>query len=50
MRSEAKSGYGQDCPVARTLDIVGERWTLLILRDLLRHAVTSPSRSAIRFR
>ncbi len=26
--------YGQDCPVARTLDIVGERWTLLILRDL----------------
>jgi DNA-binding HxlR family transcriptional regulator len=27
-------GYGQDCPVARTLDIVGERWTLLVLRDL----------------
>jgi DNA-binding HxlR family transcriptional regulator len=26
--------YGQDCPVARTLDIIGERWTLLILRDL----------------
>jgi DNA-binding HxlR family transcriptional regulator len=23
------------CPVARTLDIVGERWTILILRDLL---------------
>lgn len=23
------------CPVARTLDIVGERWTLLILRDLV---------------
>src|SRR4051812_16833491 len=22
-----------NCPVARTLDIVGERWTLLILRD-----------------
>ena len=36
MRSAVKSGYGQDCPVARTLDIVGERWTLLILRDLLR--------------
>jgi DNA-binding HxlR family transcriptional regulator len=35
-RSVLKSGYGQDCPVARTLDIVGERWTLLILRDLLR--------------
>jgi DNA-binding HxlR family transcriptional regulator len=22
-----------NCPVARTLDIVGERWTLLVLRD-----------------
>jgi DNA-binding HxlR family transcriptional regulator len=22
------------CPVARTLDIVGDRWTLLILRDI----------------
>jgi DNA-binding HxlR family transcriptional regulator len=30
-------GYGQSCPVARALDIVGERWSLLILRDLLRH-------------
>ncbi len=27
-------GYGLDCPVARTLDVIGERWTLLILRDL----------------
>lgn len=27
--------YGlKDCPVARTLDLIGERWTLLILRDL----------------
>ncbi len=24
------------CPIARTLDIVGEWWTLLILRDLAR--------------
>ncbi len=23
------------CPVARTADIIGDRWTLLILRDLL---------------
>jgi len=31
-------GYGiDDCPVARTLDAVGERWTALLLRDLLRH-------------
>jgi DNA-binding HxlR family transcriptional regulator len=26
----------ETCPVARTLDIVGDRWTLLILRDLSR--------------
>jgi DNA-binding HxlR family transcriptional regulator len=23
------------CPVARTLDVIGDRWTILILRDLL---------------
>jgi DNA-binding HxlR family transcriptional regulator len=28
--------YSQRCPVARTLDVIGERWTPLILRDLLR--------------
>ncbi|TQM62174.1 winged helix-turn-helix transcriptional regulator [Humibacillus xanthopallidus] len=28
-------GAGQYCPVSRTLDVVGERWTLLIVRDLL---------------
>jgi len=32
--------YKQSCPIARTLDIVGERWTLLILRDLLVFAKT----------
>ena len=26
----------QDCPVARTIDLIGDRWTILILRDLLR--------------
>jgi DNA-binding HxlR family transcriptional regulator len=26
--------YEQICPIARTLDIIGERWTMLILRDL----------------
>jgi DNA-binding HxlR family transcriptional regulator len=26
--------YGLDCPVARTLDTIGDRWTALILRDL----------------
>src|SRR5215470_9571378 len=27
-----------DCPVARSLDIVGEWWTLLIVRDAIRGA------------
>ena len=27
--------YGQYCPVARTLELVGERWTLLLVRELL---------------
>jgi DNA-binding HxlR family transcriptional regulator len=27
--------YDRNCPIARTLEIVGERWTILILRDLL---------------
>ena len=27
--------YQQFCPAARALDVVGERWTLLIVRDLL---------------
>ena len=26
---------GQDCPIARALEVVGERWTLLIVRDVL---------------
>jgi len=30
-----KKEYGQRCPVARTLELVGDRWTLLIVRDLL---------------
>jgi DNA-binding HxlR family transcriptional regulator/putative sterol carrier protein len=30
-----KRMYGQVCPVARSLDILGERWTLLIVRELL---------------
>jgi DNA-binding HxlR family transcriptional regulator len=27
--------YGQSCPVARSLEFLGERWTLLVVRDLL---------------
>jgi DNA-binding HxlR family transcriptional regulator len=29
------SSYGQFCPVAQALEVVGERWTLLIIRELL---------------
>jgi DNA-binding HxlR family transcriptional regulator len=29
------STYGQFCPVAQALEIVGERWTLLVVRELL---------------
>ena len=32
-RSEKRS-YGQYCTVARALDVVGERWTLLLVREL----------------
>lgn len=27
--------YGQMCPIARSLDVLGERWTLLLVRELL---------------
>jgi len=30
------NGYGQDFPIARALDVIGEKWSLLILRDLFR--------------
>jgi DNA-binding HxlR family transcriptional regulator len=29
------TGYGQFCPVAKATELVGEKWTLLILRELL---------------
>jgi DNA-binding HxlR family transcriptional regulator len=33
--SDGVSGYGQYCPIARALEVLGERWTLLIVRDML---------------
>ena len=27
--------YGQMCPLARSLDVLGERWTMLVIRELL---------------
>ncbi|MFC8044593.1 winged helix-turn-helix transcriptional regulator [Nocardia sp. NPDC057353] len=32
---ETTAGYGQYCPISRALELLGERWSLLILRDLL---------------
>ena len=29
------SGYGQFCPMAKAMDVLDERWTLLIVRELL---------------
>lgn len=33
-RRGPSDSYGQACPIAAALDVVGDRWTLLILRDL----------------
>ena len=30
-----RRSYSQDCPIATGLDVLGERWTLLILRELV---------------
>jgi DNA-binding HxlR family transcriptional regulator len=30
-----RRNYNQNCPIARGLDVLGERWTLLILRELI---------------
>jgi DNA-binding HxlR family transcriptional regulator len=32
---ESRGGYGQYCPISRALDVLGDRWSLLILRDML---------------
>jgi DNA-binding HxlR family transcriptional regulator len=32
----AKS-YNQYCPIAHALDVVGERWSLLVVRELIEH-------------
>ena len=29
------SGYGQFCPMAKAMDVLDERWTLLVVRELL---------------
>lgn len=29
------NGYGQYCPITRAVEVLGERWSLLIVRDML---------------
>jgi DNA-binding HxlR family transcriptional regulator len=40
MPRTAWAGYGRFCPLARSLDVIGERWTLVIVQELM----TRPSR------
>ena len=35
MMSPPEMGFRSGCPIATTLDLVGDRWTLVILRDML---------------
>lgn len=30
------TGYGRFCPLARSLDVIGDRWTLVIVQELLK--------------
>jgi DNA-binding HxlR family transcriptional regulator len=32
-----KNNFRSSCPIASTLDIIGDKWSLLILRDMLLH-------------
>jgi DNA-binding HxlR family transcriptional regulator len=29
------SGYGQFCPVSKAMELLDERWTMLVVRELL---------------
>ena len=34
------SGYGQFCPVAKAMELLDERWTMLVVRELLLGSTT----------
>jgi DNA-binding HxlR family transcriptional regulator len=34
-KTACPDGYRSTCPIANVLDIVGDKWTLLVVRDLL---------------
>jgi DNA-binding HxlR family transcriptional regulator len=31
----AESGYGQFCPISKAMEVLGEKWTMLVVRELL---------------
>jgi DNA-binding HxlR family transcriptional regulator len=33
--TDAPRGYGQYCPIVRAVEVLGERWSMLIIRDLI---------------
>jgi DNA-binding HxlR family transcriptional regulator len=35
MREDTMAGYGQFCPVAKAMELLDERWTMLVIRELL---------------
>ena len=35
MKTDADPTWRSECPISSSLDIVGDKWTLLVLRDLL---------------
>jgi len=44
----AKAAFRSSCPIARSLDILGDKWTLIIMRDALffdRHTFAEFERS-----
>ncbi|MEW8416605.1 MAG: helix-turn-helix domain-containing protein [Candidatus Thiodiazotropha endolucinida] len=34
MEGDLMKGYGQFCPIAKASEVIGQRWTNLILREL----------------
>ena len=38
MPQTAWTGYARFCPLARALDVVGDRWTLVILQELMKRS------------
>lgn len=37
MKSDKSKSWRSDCPVSCALDLLGDKWSLLIIRDLLLH-------------